>query len=238
MSRKSKTIVAGIGIVVLAAAAVLAIQTTANDAVARGGPGGRDVSKAAHVDPDVSKPLTTGEAEALAYMREEEKLAGDVYALLGVKYGSRVFTNITRSEAQHTETVKSFLTAFNLADPSAGRLAGSFEDEQLQTLYRQLVDQGAKSLEDALRVGVAIEERDIADLRARIAATDRADLKAMYGNLLRASQKHLSAFTRQLDGSAGGVGQGQGAGQGYGRGAGQGQGAGQGRGAGQGGCQD
>ena len=70
-------------------------------------------------------------------------------------------------------------------------------------------------------VGVAIEERDIADLKARIAATDRADLKAMYGNLLRASQSHLNAFTRQLDGSAGADSQAPGRG-GYGGGQGQG----------------
>jgi hypothetical protein len=30
-----------------------------------------------------------------------------------------------------------------------------------------------------------------------IAATDRADLKAVYGNLLRASNNHLRAFNRQ-----------------------------------------
>ena len=54
----------------------------------------------------------------------------------------------------------------------------------------------------------------------------------MYGNLLRASENHLRAFTRQLDGSGGtggeGYGQGQGGGQGQGYGGGQGQGGGQG----------
>jgi hypothetical protein len=45
---------------------------------------------------------------------------------------------------------------------------------------------------------VTIEKKDIADLESRIAATDRADLKAVYGNLLRASQNHLRAFERVL----------------------------------------
>jgi len=58
--------------------------------------------------------------------------------------------------------------------------------------------QGERSLAEALRAGVVIEKRDISDLKDRIAATDRPDLKAVYGNLLRASNNHLRASTRQL----------------------------------------
>ncbi len=211
---KIKTIVSGLGLTALVAAAVFTVQaTTSHESVAAGYGTGQGVSAAVHVDPDVGTAPTTQEAAGLAYMREEEKLAHDVYSVLGAKYGSRVFTNIARSETQHTATVKAFLVAFRLPDPAAGRPAGTYADAGLQALYQQVVAQGKTSLDAAMCVGVAIEERDIADLKARIAATDRADLKAMYGNLLRASQSHLNAFTRQLDGSAGG-GQGQGAGQG------------------------
>jgi hypothetical protein len=185
------------------------------------------------VEPDVSTPLTTDEADGLAYMREEEKLAQDVYLRLSSQYDAQVFANIARSETQHTETVSSFLDAFQLADPAAGNAAGSFQHEELQALYSQLVAQGSGSWEDAVGVGIAIEKRDIADLEARIAATDRADLKAMYSNLLHASENHLNAFTRQLDGAAGSDGM-QGAGQGAGSG--QGAGAGQGQGSGDGSC--
>ena len=128
--------------------------------------------------------------------------------------------------------MKALLDAFKVADPAAGLAAGSYADDELQALYAQLVAQGGKSLTDAINVGIAIEKRDIADLKARIAATDRADLKASYGNLLRASENHLRAFTRQLDGSGGAGGQGYGSGQGSG----QGYGGGQGQGSGQGGC--
>ena len=231
MSKKISAIIAGIGLAALVIAAVAAIQIGTDDATAQGGSNPATGSKAetVHVDPDTATALTAEEAAGLQYMREEEKLAQEVYALLGAKYGSRVFTNIARSEAQHTATVKALLDAFGVADPAAGRAAGSYADDELQALYTQLVAQGEKSLNDAINVGIAIEQRDIADLEARIAATDRADLKATYGNLLRASENHLRAFTRQLDGSGGqGYGSGQGSGQGYGGGQGQGLGGGQG----------
>ncbi len=231
MSKKITTIIAGLGLAALVIAAVAAIQMTAGDASAQGGPGARGTGMEAVVDPDVSTPLTTDEAGGLAYMREEEKLAQDVYLRLAGQYEAQVFANIERSETQHTEMVRSFLDAFQLADPVNGNAAGSFQNDELQVLYAQLVAQGAGSWEDAVRVGIAIEKRDIADLEARIAATDRADLKAMYSNLLRASENHLNAFNRQLDGTAGG-GRIQGAGQGSGAG----QGAGSGQGAGDGSC--
>lgn len=224
MSKKITAIIAGIGLAALVIAAVAAIQIGTDDATAQGGPYGAAGSQAAtvHVDPDTATALTAEEAAGLQYMREEEKLAQDVYALLGAKYGSRIFTNIARSETQHAATVKALLDAFRVADPAEGRAAGTYADDELQALYGQLVAQGGESLDDAINVGIAIEKRDIADLKARIAATDRADLKATYGSLLRASENHLRAFTRQLDGSGGtgspGYGGGQGSGQGYGAG--------------------
>ena len=224
--KRFTAVIAGIGVAALVVAAVAAIQIGTSDATAQGGPANRGegaVATSVHMDPDTATRLTADEIAGLRYMREEEKLAQDVYQFLGGKYDARVFTNIARSETQHAETVKAFLDAFRIADPASGRAAGSYENDELQSLYAQLVARGEHSLNAAISVGIAIEERDIADLKARIAATDRADLKAMYGTLLRASKNHLSAFTRQLDGSAG-IGAGQGYGQGQGAGGGQGQG--------------
>ena len=75
---------------------------------------------------------------------------------------------------------------------------GVFTDEQFADLYKTLTAQGDDSLTAALHAAVTIEQRDIADLEERIAATDRADLKATYENLLSASRNHLNAFNRQL----------------------------------------
>ena len=224
MLKRIPSIIAGIGLAALLVAAVVAIQVQSGDASARAGnygggngdPGSGSVST--YVTPDTATALTAAEADGLTFMREEEKLAHDVYAQFAATYDSRVFSNITNSETQHTTTVQEYLGAFSIADPAAGRAAGSFADADLQALYDEVMAQGNVSLEDALRVGVAIEERDIADLQTRIDGTDRADLKAMYENLLHASENHLAAFTRQLDGAAGGLGAGGGQAQGVGQG--------------------
>jgi len=142
--------------------------------------------------------LTTTEAAALRYMREEEKLAHDVYLALYEKWGLRIFNNISNSEQTHTDSIKTLLDRYGVADPAAGKAAGVFTDLKLQDLYNQLVEQGRKSLADALRVGGAIEEIDILDLQERIAQTDKADIRLVYDNLTKGSRNHLRSFVSTL----------------------------------------
>ncbi|MCI0643382.1 MAG: DUF2202 domain-containing protein [Chloroflexi bacterium] len=142
--------------------------------------------------------LSAAETEGLLYMREEEKLAQDVYLALYEKWGLPVFQNIANSEATHTEAVKTLLDRYDLADPATGNDVGVFTDASLQGLYDQLVTQGNQSLADALRVGAAIEEIDILDLEERIAQTDKADIQLVYENLMKGSRNHLRSFTSTL----------------------------------------
>ena len=138
------------------------------------------------------------EAADLQFMREEEKLAHDVYVTLYEKWGLRVFANIPRSEQQHTEAVAYLLDRYDITDPAAGNTLGEFTDERLQALYDQLVAQGSKSVADALKVGAAIEEIDILDLQERLAETDNAAIDQVYENLLAGSENHLRAFVSNL----------------------------------------
>ena len=142
--------------------------------------------------------LSTAEREGLLYMREEEKLAGDVYLTLYEQWQLPVFQNIANSEATHTETIKMLLDRYGLDDPAAGKEIGSFTNSTLQALYDQLVAEGSKSLADALRVGATIEEIDILDLEERIAQTDKPDIQLVYENLMKGSRNHLRAFTGTL----------------------------------------
>jgi hypothetical protein len=142
--------------------------------------------------------LSAADEEALAFMREEEKLARDVYDELATLYSLRTFDNISTSESKHMAAVKDLLTAYGLDDPAAGMVRGEFENDELQTLYDSLVAQGRTSLTAALEVGVTIEKTDIEDLRQAIAETDNPEVKAVLTNLLNASYKHLSTFERQL----------------------------------------
>ena len=142
--------------------------------------------------------LSEDEADALLFMREEEKLAHDVYVTLYDQWGARVFTNIAASEQTHTDAVATLLDRYGLNDPTVGNTVGEFTDPALQTLYDDLVVQGSLSLADALKVGAAIEEIDILDLEERIAATDHADIQLVYERLLAGSSNHLRAFTSTL----------------------------------------
>ncbi|HNO32390.1 MAG TPA: DUF2202 domain-containing protein, partial [Anaerolineales bacterium] len=156
--------------------------------------------------------LSAEEAAALLYMREEEKLARDVYNQMYVLWGQPTFQNIAASEQTHTDEIKLLLDRYGLADPALD--PGVFTDANLQALYNQLIAQGSVSLEEAMKVGVLVEETDIADLQARLAQTDNADIQLVYNNLMNASYNHLAAF----NGTSGGNGQQGGNGNGNGGG--------------------
>jgi hypothetical protein len=143
-----------------------------------------------------SSDLSPEEAAALLYMREEEKLARDVYNVLYEIWRQPTFTNIASSEQIHMDAIKLLLDRYTLEDPALE--PGSFTDPDLQGLYDQLVAQGSLSLTDALKVGAAIEEIDILDLEERLARTDNADLQQVFNNLMMGSYNHLNAFVGVL----------------------------------------
>jgi hypothetical protein len=141
--------------------------------------------------------LSDAEIEGILYMREEEKLARDVYLTLYEAWELPIFQNIARSEATHMEAVNTLIDRYGLADPAAAEV-GVFTNPTLQELYDQLVAAGRTSLADALRVGAAIEEIDILDLQERQAQTDQADIELVYENLMKGSRNHLRAFASTL----------------------------------------
>lgn len=142
--------------------------------------------------------LTEAEVESLLYMREEEKLAHDVYVTLYQVWGTPVFQNIANSEQSHTEAVKNLLDIYGLEDPAVSTPVGVFVNAELQTLYDDLIALGSQSLAAALKVGAAIEEIDILDLQESLELVTAADIQQVYGNLLAGSENHLRAFTSVL----------------------------------------
>ncbi len=142
--------------------------------------------------------LSDEEIEGLLWMREEEKLARDVYLELYAQWNLSIFQNIANSEQAHTDSVKALLDQFGLADPMQTDTHGVFENPDLQALYDQLVSQGSQSLQAALEVGAAIEEIDILDLEENIAQTSNSAIRLVYENLLKGSRNHLRAFVTTL----------------------------------------
>jgi hypothetical protein len=151
--------------------------------------------------------LSDAEKEALRFMREEEKLAHEVYVTLSSQWassltGEDVFARISQSELAHMNAVAGLLERYGLEDPASSEL-GVFTNPDLQALYNKLVAQGSQSLADALKVGAAIEEIDILDLQTRLAQTSNAEIQQVFSNLARASGNHLRSFAAVLNSQTG-----------------------------------
>jgi hypothetical protein len=148
--------------------------------------------------PPAASTLSAEEIAGLKFMREEEKLAHDVYVALYGLWGDNIFYQISLSETTHTEAVLALLVKYGIPDPAAGNPAGVFTDPALQALYDTLMAMGAKTQVDALTVGALIEETDIRDIKAQMAVTDEADILTVYSSLLCGSQNHLRSFNSKL----------------------------------------
>jgi hypothetical protein len=140
--------------------------------------------------------LTTFEKEGILLMREEEKLAHDVYSFFAQKYNIPIFRNITKSEVEHQKLMIQLMEKYGIKDPSFEE-EGKFHNNELQELYHRLTVQG-NTLIEALKIGAYIEELDIRDLKQLMKETDNEDILTTYNPLLWGSENHLRAFVRNL----------------------------------------
>lgn len=143
--------------------------------------------------------LTDAELTSLLKMKEEEKMARDIYSALYQKWGSAVFSRISAAENNHLGAIISLLKNYGVADTLTGE-AGIYADASVQTLYNDLLSKGSVSVEDGYKTGALIEEMDIKDLSGTIATTTNANIIMVYENLERGSRNHLRAFFNQLSG--------------------------------------
>jgi hypothetical protein len=146
-----------------------------------------------------SKPVTESEIEHLMYMREEEKLARDVYLTMYDTWGLGIFYNIAQSEEVHTEAVRAKIEKYALVDPVIDDTVGAFVNKDIALLYDTLIAQGRISELDALFVGGAIEEIDMIDIQHAIDEAEHRDIKRVYENLLAGSKNHLRAFVSEIE---------------------------------------
>jgi hypothetical protein len=147
----------------------------------------------------VVKEPTEAEITDLLFIREEEKMARDVYIVLGDLFGQTIFANISLSEQRHMDSVLVILDRYLIEDPVGENEVGVFVDQVVQELYNGLITDGSVSPADALLSGLAIEEIDIGDLEA---AADRAvlpDIIKVYGKLCDGSKNHLRSFVADYE---------------------------------------
>ena len=177
---------------------------------------------------NTSTGLDANEASHLTFMREEEKLARDVYLTLGNMYPQQTtFTTIaTNSEQTHTDTMRDKLADFGLEDPNpetnnlpeslgvfTGAEWGSYFDEK----FALLTNWAATSELDALYAGAFIEELDMHDIAecpqvmvdagysnpCGLNYTDESSLINSFNSLIDGSESHLRTYVGQIEASIG-----------------------------------
>jgi hypothetical protein len=141
--------------------------------------------------------ISVAQADWLKFMREEEKLAHDLYIALSKDYTVPAFKNIARAEQNHMDAVLTILSGYSIEDPASTE-AGVFNNADLQTLYKTLLEKGKTSLVEALKVGALVEETDILDLAKVYELNPGDDLVTLTEALMLGSRNHLRAFSRVL----------------------------------------
>lgn len=205
----------------------LAIIAGAGSAMAKGGK-----SMTVQVDdiPTTTDDVSTADDGVLDYnelthlifMREEEKLARDVYTKLGSMYpDSVIFGNIDDSEQRHTTAVKNMIEKYGYEDPNTNDNIGVYTGEDygwyFTEKYNLLVERASISELEALYVGAFIEELDMMDIKqcpkviveadnginevtecGRI-STDNSDIANLYDFLLDGSDSHLAGYVKNIE---------------------------------------
>lgn len=182
-------------VMIMSVALLLPAQTS----VGRGrGNGGNGTGDCINLPQLPNEDVSQAEREYLLTMREEEKLARDVYNYLAARWELRVFSQIAVSEGKHMEAVKALLDKYDIPDPVATDVPGQFSRGDFQELYSRLTSEGSTSIGAALNVGATIEDLDISDLLKAIAAADSQDILTVFQNLAKGSRNHLRSFISHL----------------------------------------
>ena len=166
--------------------------------------------------------LDYNEQTHLEFMREEEKLARDVYMKLSAMYPKhRIFGKIDDSEQKHTDAVRAMINKYGLDDPNTNDNVGVFTGEDYGWYFTEkfnlLVERASLSELDALYVGAFIEELDMMDINqcpqvivetdngindvseCGKVYTDNSDVNNLYASLLDGSDSHLEGYVRNIE---------------------------------------
>ena len=146
--------------------------------------------------------LNRWEQAGILQLREEEKLARDVYTTLDAKWGLRAFGMIKNAEQRHMDAMAKLINRYDLLDPAKSQV-GAFTDPKMQSLYETLVGQGERSSLDALGVGMTVEDLDIYDIDQVLLNNDNQDIALVFGNLRQGSVMHMRRFYSDLKVSGG-----------------------------------
>ena len=138
--------------------------------------------------------------EMLVYAMEDEYLAQAEYDVIMDTYGvQKPFSNIIKAEATHISLLEPLFEEYDVSVPEK-------DWESLVVV--------PETLDAAYAIGVDAEEKNIAMYESFLKENLPDDVREVFEALMNASEKHLAAFQRQVDGVTGGSGNGNGSGTG------------------------
>lgn len=141
--------------------------------------------------------LSNDEVLAILQMREEEKVARDLYNVAATLGFGNVFVNISSAESNHMTAAWALIEKYDLIDPVATDVPGEFLAQAIQDLYDQLKPNFQIDKNTAVVNGSLVEEVDIYDLRALKLLVDNIDINLVFDELEKGSRNHLRGFHQQ-----------------------------------------
>jgi hypothetical protein len=142
--------------------------------------------------------LSPGDIQGIMFIWEEEKVARDLYSSLYRGTNLTIFADLARSEQRHMDQAGMLMDGYGMKAPVTAE-PGVFSNETLDGLYADLLAQGRRSEEDALKAAAVFEEISIVDLEREISSARAEDVRAVYQGLLAGSRKHLRSYVRDLE---------------------------------------
>lgn len=148
-----------------------------------------------------SQPISEEERVGLIQMRQEMKLARDVYLAMYNRWQNPAFLNSANATQAHMDAMKVLLDKYGVADPVVDNTPGVFTDPRYTQLYQTMVANGMTSQENAWQVGATMEEMNIYNLNGMMAMTDNDDMQAVYQYMNTNSRSHMRAYAGMMEGN-------------------------------------
>jgi hypothetical protein len=141
-----------------------------------------------------SGALTLADRETVLFVREQEKLARDVYAALSQTWRLDVFNTMIGSEEIHSDTLRTLLARHKLSDPSLRLAPGEFTQSDLKLLHDRLIARGKLSPLEALKACASIEEMEITGIGERLALAQAEDIQRTLEIIVQSDRHHLRSL--------------------------------------------
>jgi len=145
---------------------------------------------------DSTADLTADEIEFIFAVREDEKVARDMYFSFFGKFGLKPFENIGKAEDNHIKATEKLFDYYEIDYPALSE-NGKFEDAFRQKLYDSLLLKGTPELE-AFKVMALLEETNIVEYDEVLKTIVNPNIKIVIENLSKASANHFKVAIRQI----------------------------------------